>query len=76
VWNRRQPHFWFKGKEVMVPWKIKDETLHRYYYLFTYGEIKKLAEEAGLKVDKIFPENSYHSPLKAFSQNICLLVKK
>ena len=76
VWNRRQPHFWFKGKEVMVPWKIKDETLNRYYYLFTYGEIKKLAVESGLKVDKIFPENSYHSPVKAFSQNICLLVRK
>ena len=76
VWNRRQPHFWFKGKEVMVPWKIKDETLYRYYYLFTYGEIKKLAVESGLKVGKIFPENSYHSPVKAFSQNICLFVKK
>jgi tRNA (uracil-5-)-methyltransferase TRM9 len=76
VWNRRQPHFWFKAKEVLVPWKIKDEILRRYYYLFTYGELKKLAEESGLTVCKIHPENNYHFPLKAFSQNICLLVKK
>ena len=76
VWNGRQPHFWFKGKEVMVPWKIKDEILRRYYYLFTYREIKKLAEESGLKVDRIFPETGYRFPLKAFSQNICLIVKK
>jgi tRNA (uracil-5-)-methyltransferase TRM9 len=76
VWNRRQPRFWFKGKEVRVPWKIKNETLYRYYYLFTYGELKRLAEESGLTVCKIFPESSYRFPAKAFSQNICLLVKK
>ena len=76
VWNRRQPHFWFKGKEVRVPWKIKNETLYRYYYLFTYGELKRLAEESGLTVGKIFPESSYRFPVKTFSQNICLLVKK
>jgi ubiquinone/menaquinone biosynthesis C-methylase UbiE len=76
VWNRRQPHFWFKGKEVMVPWRTQNETLYRYYYLFTYAEIKRLAEESGLEVRKIFPESAYHFPVKMFSQNICLLLQK
>jgi tRNA (uracil-5-)-methyltransferase TRM9 len=76
VWNRRQPHFWFKGKETLVPWKIKDETLYRYYYLFTYGELKKLAKESGLTVRRMLPESRYRFPPKAFSQNICLWVKK
>ena len=76
VWNRRQPRFWFKGKEMMAPWKARDKTLYRYYYLFTYGELKKSAEKAGLTVTKIFPESTYRFPVKAFSRNICLLVKK
>jgi ubiquinone/menaquinone biosynthesis C-methylase UbiE len=76
VWNRRQPRFWFKEKEVQVPWRIKNEILYRYYYLFTYGELKRLAEDCGLAVIKIFPESSYLFPIRVFSQNICLLVKK
>ena len=76
VWNRRQPRFWFKSKEIEVPWRTQNETLYRYYYLFTYGEIKKLAQDSGLEIIKIFPESAYRFPLKLFSQNICLLVKK
>ena len=76
VWNRWQPRFWFKGKEVQVPWQIKDETLYRYYYLFTYREIQRLAADAGLEICKVFPERGYHFPITIFSQNICLLVKK
>ena len=76
VWNRQQPRFWFKGKETLVPWKVQDKILYRYYYLFTYGELKKTAEQAGLAVMKIFPESAYRFPVKAFSLNICLLVKK
>jgi tRNA (uracil-5-)-methyltransferase TRM9 len=76
VWNRRQPRFWFKGKEVQVPWRIKNEILYRYYYLFTYGELKRLAEDSGLEARKISPESSCQFPFYGFSQNICLLVKK
>jgi hypothetical protein len=61
---------------MMAPWKARDKTLYRYYYLFTYGELKKSAEKAGLTVTKIFPESTYRFPVKAFSRNICLLVKK
>ncbi len=33
-------------------------------------------EKAGFKVLSSFPESSYRFPIKFFSRNICLLVKK
>jgi len=76
VWNRWQPRFWFKPKEVAVPWRKRDKTLYRYYYLFSYPELEKLVKKAGFEVLKSFPESAYRFPLKLFSRNICLLVKK
>jgi ubiquinone/menaquinone biosynthesis C-methylase UbiE len=76
VWNRWQPKFRFKGKEVQVPWRTQTGTLNRYYYLFTYGELGRLAEKAGFEVIKVFPESSYHFPVKWFSENICILLKR
>jgi len=76
VWNRWQPRFWFKGKEVLVPWRMKKKTLHRYYYLFSYLELERLAKRAYFEVVKSFPESSYRFPIKFFSRNICLLVRK
>ena len=76
VWNRWQPRFWFKGKEISVPWRTGGKTLDRYYYLFTYSELERLAKKAGFRVLKSFPESSYRFPLKLFSRNICLLVKR
>jgi ubiquinone/menaquinone biosynthesis C-methylase UbiE len=76
VWNRWQPRFWFKPREVAVPWRKRGKTLYRYYYLFSYPELEKLVSRAGFKVLKSFPENSYRFPLKFFSRNICLLVKR
>ncbi len=76
VWNRWQRRFWFKPKNIIVPWKSKDETLDRYYYLFTRGEIQKSLREAGFTVLGSSPESRYRFPLKWFSRNICLLVRK
>ncbi|MFC2056932.1 class I SAM-dependent methyltransferase [Chloroflexota bacterium] len=76
VWNRWQPRFWFSGKEVAVPWRIKDKTLYRYYYLFSYPELEKLLKQAGFQILKSFPESSHRYPIKLFSRNICLLVRK
>jgi len=76
VWNRWQPRFWFKQKEVVVPWRTKGKTLYRYYYLFSYPELESLMREAGFQVLKSFPESTYSFPLKFFSRNICLLVRK
>ncbi len=76
VWNKWQPAFWFKSKDTYIPWKEKGYTLWRYYHLFSYNELEKLAVKAGLKVVKSFPEKRYQFPIKYFSRNICLLVKK
>jgi len=76
VWNRWQPRFWFKGREIAVPWRTREKTLYRYYYLFTYFELEKLARETGFAAIKSFPESSYRFPIKYFSRNICLRLKK
>jgi tRNA (uracil-5-)-methyltransferase TRM9 len=76
VWNKWQPKFWFKRKEVRVPWRTKDKTLYRHYYLFSYRELEELAKEAGFEVLRSFPESAYRFPLKFFSRNICLLLRK
>ena len=85
VWNRWQPWWgggrgvnthWFRGQETQVPWRSGDETLYRYYYFFTYPEIEKTARQAGFQVLRSFGESSYRFPVKYFSRNICLLIKK
>jgi len=76
VWNRWQPRFWFRRREVNIPWRKKGKTLYRYYYLFSYPEIEKLVKKAGFEVLQSFPEESYRFPIKFFSKNICLLVRK
>jgi len=75
VWNRWQKDFIGKGKEVIVPWKIKNKQLMRHYYLFTYPEITKLLKSAGFEVIKTYPESNYRFPLKYFSRNICVLAR-
>jgi tRNA (uracil-5-)-methyltransferase TRM9 len=76
AWNGGQPRFWFRGKELEVPWRKRGRTLYRYYYLFSYPELEKLIKNAGFELIKSFPESNYRFPLKFFSRNICLLVKK
>lgn len=76
AWNRWQSRFWLRGREAAVPWRTGNEVLYRYYYLFTYPELEGLVKRAGFRILKSFPENSYHFPLKFFSRNICLLVRK
>lgn len=76
VWNRWQPRFWFSKKEVSVPWKIKGETLSRYYYLFSKTELTGLVLKSGLKIERVFAESSYRFPIEYFSRNICILARK
>jgi ubiquinone/menaquinone biosynthesis C-methylase UbiE len=76
VWNRWQPGFWLKGKEVNVPWKSGGRILYRYYYLFSYLELYKLLTHAGFRILSMFPEKSHRFPLRFFSRNICALIKK
>lgn len=76
VWNRWQPRFWWRRREIVVPWRTRDRTLNRYYYLFSYGELEKLVKRAGFELLESSPERSYRWPIKFFSRNICLLVRK
>ena len=76
VWNRRQPRFWFKPKEVLIPFKVGDEIIQRYYYLFSYGEIEKLARQAGFELLKSSPESRYHFPIRRFLAQYLPLAKK
>ena len=75
VWNRWQPGFWLKGKEANIAWKSKGKVLYRYYYLFSYTELRKLLTKAGFEVLSTFPEKPYHFPVKLFSRNICALIR-
>jgi len=76
VWNRWQPRFWCSRKQVAVPWRTQGKILYRHYYLFSYPELERLVKKAGFEVLKSFPESSYSFPIKLFSRNICLLIKK
>jgi tRNA (uracil-5-)-methyltransferase TRM9 len=76
VWNRWQPRFWLKSKDTLVPWRSKGKTYYRYYHLFSYGELGRLAREAGLEVVRLSPESRYKFPIKTFSRNVCMLVRK
>ncbi|MFC1942761.1 class I SAM-dependent methyltransferase [Chloroflexota bacterium] len=76
VWNRWQPKFWFQHKNLLIPWRTRNKTLHRYYYLFSYFELEKLAKKTGFEILKSFPERAYRLPIKLFSRNICLLLRK
>jgi len=76
VWNKWQPRFWLKGKEVNVPWKSRNRIHYRYYYLYSYPELRRLLVGSGFQIVKMYPEKAYAFPLKLFSRNICALVRK
>jgi tRNA (uracil-5-)-methyltransferase TRM9 len=76
VWNKGQPRFWFKSKEQRVPWRLKEKLVYRYYYLFSYGELRKLLIKTGWEIITMSPEKSYRFPIRSFSRNICVLLKK
>jgi ubiquinone/menaquinone biosynthesis C-methylase UbiE len=76
VWNKWQPGFLFKKKDILVPWKSQDKTIYRFYHLFSYHELETIVRKAGFEVVKSFPESKYRFLVKMFSRNVCLLVRK
>jgi tRNA (uracil-5-)-methyltransferase TRM9 len=76
VWNYTQPRFWFKSKEQKVPWRLREGTIYRYYHLFSYGELRKILVNSGWQIITMGPESSYHFPIRSFSRNICILMRK
>lgn len=76
VWNRRQPRFWLKSQEQLVPWRKKDQILYRYYHLYSYRELRNILIKTDFEIINIKPELSYHFPIPFFSHNICTLIRK
>ncbi len=76
AWNRWQPGFWLKGKEVNMPWRLRGRILYRYYYLFSYAELDRLLKQVGFTALRLSPEKMHRSPFPLLSRNICALVKK
>jgi tRNA (uracil-5-)-methyltransferase TRM9 len=76
AWNRWQPRFWFRQRDILVPWRRRDRTLYRFYHLFSFGEGEALARRAGFEVLRSHPESRYRLPVKTFARNVCLLVRK
>jgi ubiquinone/menaquinone biosynthesis C-methylase UbiE len=69
VWNKLNPKFWkfLLYKEKLVPWNFQGTIYERYYYFFSFWELKKLIKRAGFKIIKS------SSP---FARNIAFIVKK
>lgn len=76
VWNRWQPAFWYRPRDTYVIWRTKGRDLKRFYHLFSRGEVKGLVKRAGLTILAFSAEATYVFPVKTFSKNICLLVKR
>jgi tRNA (uracil-5-)-methyltransferase TRM9 len=76
VWNHGQPRFWLKSKEQLVPWKLRERSVYRYYHLFSYRELQSILTKGGWQIVSMLPERSHRLPVKNFSRNICVLVKK
>jgi tRNA (uracil-5-)-methyltransferase TRM9 len=76
VWNKWQPGFWLSGKEIYMPWKSRGKTYYRYYYLFSYPELRSLLTRTGFEIVSISAEKSFRFPLHFLSRNICALIKK
>jgi tRNA (uracil-5-)-methyltransferase TRM9 len=72
VWNRWQPRFWLRRRDIMVPWRQHQRTLYRFYHLFSRRELAGLARRAGFEVMVSYPEKRR----RIFSRNVCLLVRK
>jgi ubiquinone/menaquinone biosynthesis C-methylase UbiE len=50
VWNKLQSRFFFKQKDLLIPWKLKGNKYDRFYHLFTALELRRLLSNAGFRV--------------------------
>jgi ubiquinone/menaquinone biosynthesis C-methylase UbiE len=76
VWNACQPRFWFKRRDTFIPWRATGEIINRFYHFFSYGEIERMVRSSGFTILYSHPESHYRLPVKYFSRNICLLIKR
>jgi SAM-dependent methyltransferase len=76
VWNRWQPAFWLKPKDMYVTWHTREAELPRYYYLFSRRELEGLVRGAGFTVLRSYAEAAYRLPIAGLSRNVCLLLAR
>jgi len=67
VWNKLQPKFIFKKRELMIPWHMQGKVYQRYYYIFNFWELRKLLKNIGFKI-------IYSGPI--LGKNIVFIVEK
>ena len=67
AWNKLDPRFIFKKKDILLPWKTNKGTVYRYYHYYTPWELKRELKEAGFKIIKSG---------SLFSRNIIFVVRK
>lgn len=67
AWNKLDPRFIFKKKDILLPWKTKEKIVYRTYHYYTPWELKKELKKVGFKI--IDSGN-------LFSKNIIFVVKK
>lgn len=54
VWNKLQWGFVFGSKERFIPWTLDNgQRVDRYYYFFTFGELKKLLRAQGFVIESV-----------------------
>ncbi len=71
VWNKDQPRFAGKPKELNVPWRDHP----RYHYLFDKKELEQKMEKNGFGVIDSFLEKNGRKVEKD-GQNLCLMARK
>ena len=76
LWNHYQPRFWLRRSDTLVPWRSNNQVYYRYYHLFSFAEAERLVKRAGFVLVKAEAETGFQFPIKYFSRNICLLVRK
>ena len=50
VWNKLQPRFLFKPKDIFLPWHMKGKSYQRFYHLFTAWELARLLKNDGFRI--------------------------
>lgn len=85
VWNLFQPRLiWkynlgkiiFGFKNVLIPFKIKEQKIKRYYYAFTKGELKRFFKKTGFKIIKCYYVRKGRLASRLNGYNLILIAKK
>jgi len=76
VWHRWQKRFLLKPKDLMVPWRTGGKVYERYYHLFSFGEFRRLLEDAGFEILMEGSEKGTGFRNRLMARNACFLVRK